>query len=70
MVEFLKWTAWAMEKPTSYGAFHLIATVILLAITIFAVIKLKNTNDKRKVIDYLSLMTDEFLIREYDKINN
>jgi len=33
-------------------------------------IYLKNTNDKRKVIDYLSLMTDEFLIREYDKINN
>lgn len=29
---------------------------------------LKNTSDKRKVIDYLSLMTDEFLIKEYERI--
>lgn len=29
---------------------------------------LNNTSDKRKVIDYLSLMTDEFLIKEYEKI--
>jgi len=28
----------------------------------------ENTLDKRKVIDYLSLMTDEFLIKEYDNI--
>lgn len=31
---------------------------------------LNETNDKRKVIDYLALMTDEFLIKEYEKINN
>lgn len=28
----------------------------------------ENTLDKRKVIDYLSLMTDEFLIKEYEKV--
>ncbi len=50
MVEFLNWTAWEMEKPVSYGGFHLIATVILLTITIFAAIKLKNTNDKQNRI--------------------
>ena len=32
--------------------------------------KYKMTNDKRKVIDYLSLMTDEYLMKEYNKINN
>ena len=29
---------------------------------------INNTNDKRKIIDYLSLMTDEYLIKEYNKI--
>ena len=31
--------------------------------------KYLKTNHKRMVIDYLSLMTDNFLIKEYDKIN-
>ena len=50
MVEFLNNTAWPMEKPTSYGTFHLIATVILFSVLIFAAIKLKNTNDKQNRI--------------------
>ncbi len=50
MLEFLQSTAWAMEKPTSYGAFHLIATVILLAITIFAAWRLRNASDKQNRI--------------------
>jgi len=31
---------------------------------------INNTLDKRIVIDYLALMTDEFLIKEYEKIND
>ena len=27
-----------------------------------------NTNDVRKVIDYIAGMTDDFIIKEYDKI--
>ena len=46
MTEFLQWTAWTMEKPASYGLFHIAATLILLALTIFAAWRLRNTGDK------------------------
>ena len=50
MYEFLKWTAWEMERPTSYGLFHILATIILLAITILGVYLLRKTNDKQNKI--------------------
>ena len=34
MIDFLKWTAWEMETPNSYGMFHIVATVVLLTIAI------------------------------------
>jgi uncharacterized membrane protein YwaF len=39
-----------MERPQSYGAFHLISTAILLAITILGVYLLRKTNDKQNRI--------------------
>lgn len=50
MYEFFNWTAWRMERPQSYGAFHLISTAILLAITILGVYLLRKTNDKQNRI--------------------
>lgn len=50
MTAFLQWTAWTMEKPTSYSAFHLIATAILLAATIWGAWRLRNTNEKQNRI--------------------
>ncbi len=50
MKEFFEWTAWAMEKPTSYGAFHIIFTLILLGLAILGAYLLRNTNDKQNRI--------------------
>lgn len=47
MEEFLHWTAWTMEKPVSYGVFHLVATAILLAAAIAAAWYLRNADEKR-----------------------
>lgn len=50
MVEFLYWTAWEMEKPVGYCAFHIIATAVLLALTILGVWLLRKTNEKQNRI--------------------
>lgn len=50
MKDFLQMTAWTMEKPASYGAFHIIFTLALLGITILCVYLLRNTNDKQNRI--------------------
>ena len=47
MREFLHWTAWAMEKPGSYGPFHIVATLVLLAIAVGAAWGLRNTNERQ-----------------------
>ena len=46
MKAFLQWTAWVMEKPAAYGWFHILSTVILLAVTIFAAWRLRNVSEK------------------------
>lgn len=46
MIEFLNWTAWTMEKPASYGAFHLLATFLMLAVIVPAAWALRNTGEK------------------------
>ncbi len=46
MEAFLHWTAWVMEKPTSYGAFHLVATLLLLTAAVAAAWLLRNTGDR------------------------
>lgn len=47
---FLEWTMWEMETPKSYGAFHIIASIILFAIAMVVAWKLKNTNEKQNKI--------------------
>ena len=74
MVEFLNNTAWPMEKPASYGTFHLIATVILFSILIFVAIKLKNTNDKQNrivlgVVGGFLLLTEVYKIAFHMTVN-
>lgn len=46
MRNFLEATAWTMEKPVPYGAFHLIATFVFLILTVFAAWRLRNADDK------------------------
>lgn len=46
MSAFLEWTAWEMEKPVSYGAFHLIATAVLLALAIWGAWRLRKVSDR------------------------
>lgn len=47
MTRFLHWTAWKMDMPAAYGPFHIICTALLLAITIFAAWRLRNTTEKQ-----------------------
>lgn len=47
MSEFLHWTAWRMEMPKAYGAFHLLSTALLLALTIVAARRLRNANERQ-----------------------
>ena len=39
-------TAWGMEKPTAYGAFHLIFTFVGIAVCILAAYLLRNAGEK------------------------
>ena len=50
MHAFLEWTAWAMPKPQGYDTFHIVCTLILLALTILGAWLLRNTNDKQNRI--------------------
>ncbi len=47
MNEFLHWTAWRMEMPAAYGAFHLLSTAVLLAIAIAVAWRLRNTTERQ-----------------------
>ena len=46
MRAFLEWTAWTMEKPVSYGAFHLIATFLLLMAAVGGAYHLRKVSDR------------------------
>lgn len=50
MVEFLHWTAWEMEKPVGFCTFHIVATLLLLGLTVLGVWLLRNTNEKQNRI--------------------
>ena len=50
MESFFYWTAWEMEKPAAYGPFHIIATWVLLTVTVLAAWLLRNTNEKQNRI--------------------
>lgn len=47
MSEFLHWTAWRMEMPAAYGVFHLLSTVILLAVTVVVAWRLRSTTERQ-----------------------
>ena len=67
MEEFLQWTMWEMEKPVSYGSFHLIATLILLVAAVGGAWLLRNTSDKQNRI-VLGVVGGVLLITEIYKI--
>lgn len=67
MTEFLQWTAWTMEKPESYGAFHLLVTFVLLAVTIVAAWRLRNANEKQNRV-ILGVVGGFLLLTEVYKI--
>ena len=50
MEAFFQWTAWAMEKPVSYGWFHILFTLALLAITVPGAWLLRRANDRQNRI--------------------
>lgn len=57
---FINWTAWGMEKPPAYGAFHLTFTFVGLAICILAAYLLRNVSEKGNRIVLISVSS--FLI--------
>ncbi len=67
MKEFLEQTAWAMEKPTSYGTFHIVFTLILLGLTVLGAYLLRNTNEKQNRI-VLATVSAILLVFELYKI--
>lgn len=67
MKEFLHWTAWTMEMPASYGAFHLLATAVLLAAAIAGAWYLRNADDRRNriilgAVGFFLLLTEAYKI--------
>lgn len=46
MVAFFQWTAWEMEKPTAYGWFHILFTLVLLTVAVISAWQLRNTDEK------------------------
>lgn len=48
--KFLRWTAWQMDKPPAYGAFHLGFFFCGLAVVILLAFILRKTNDKQNRI--------------------
>lgn len=60
MKEFFEWTAWTMDKPKSYGTFHLVFLFVGLAVAIFLAIIFRRFNEKKNKI--LLLVCGIFLI--------
>ena len=67
MEAFLRWTLWEMETPTSYGTFHLLATVILLTVAVGGAWLLRNTNEKQNRV-VLGTVGGVLLLAEVYKI--
>ncbi len=55
MKEFLHWTAWTMEKPASYGVFHILFTLVLFVIAVAAAWLLRRASDKQNRVILLSV---------------
>ena len=67
MKGFLEWTAWTMEKPASYGLFHILFTLALLAAAVTAAWLLRNANDRKNRV-VLGTVGGLLLIAEVYKI--
>lgn len=46
LLKFLQWTAWAMEKPVAYGAFHLTFFFVGLALSLLGAYLLRNAGER------------------------
>ena len=55
LAEFLKMTAWQMQKPAAYGVFHFVFTLALLALALLGAYLLRNTNDRQNRIVLFSV---------------
>lgn len=74
MRAFLYWTAWEMEKPASYGAFHILMTLGLLLLTVFVAWRLRNADEKTNrvvmgVVGGFLLLTEVYKIAFHLTVN-
>ena len=66
MEAFIKWTAWEMEKPQAYGTFHLLFSIIGLAVVVTLAFLLRNLSEKQNRI-FLLIMGIVLLLFELYK---
>lgn len=50
LISFIRWTAWPMEKPASYGAFHLLFFFIGLLVCVGLALLLRKSNERQNRI--------------------
>lgn len=55
MKAFFEWTAWEMEKPTTFGTFHLLFTLIGIPLVIFLAFLLRKLSEKQNRIMLLCI---------------
>ena len=67
MKDFLQWTAWTMEKPAPYGLFHILFTLVLLALSIAGAWMLRHADEKRNRV-VLGVVGGFLLVTEVYKI--
>ena len=74
MKDFFQWTAWEMEKPAPYGLFHIVMTLGLLALTVLAAYRLRNTTEKQHrivlgVVGAFLMLTEVYKIAFHITVN-
>ena len=74
MVAFLQWTAWEMQKPARYGAFHILMTLGLLIVAILVARWLRNSDERKNrivmgVVGGFLLLTEVYKIAFHMTVN-
>ncbi len=74
MEALLEATAWPMEKPAAYGAFHLITTAVLLVVTVFVAWRLRHASDRQNrvilaAVGFFLLLTEVYKIAFHMTVN-
>ena len=67
MIDFLEWLAVPMERPKSYGTFHLTFAIVGLIVCILVAFLLRKLNNKQNRI-FLGIMGGLLTISEVIKI--